>query len=72
MDDQGRINYPDLQIRLFKLHQGIVWTQKVHETLINYKRFGIFPYHLNEKYCLYHHKTIQKQEKQNKYYDSLQ
>jgi hypothetical protein len=72
IDIYGRINYPDLQMRIFKLHQGIVWTQKVHEKLINYKCLCNFPYQENDNYCLYHLKTIEKQEEQNRYYKTLQ
>ena len=72
IDMYGRINYPDLQMRIFKLHQGIVWAQKVHEILVNYKHLVNLPYRENESYCLYHRKTIGKQEEQNKYYETLQ
>ncbi|GHT32027.1 hypothetical protein FACS189434_02910 [Bacteroidia bacterium] len=72
IDITGRINYPDLQMRIFKLHQGIVWTQAVHELLVNYTHLGNFPYRENENYCLYHQKTINKQAEQNRYYNTLQ
>lgn len=72
IDIYGRINYPDLQTRLFKLQQGIMWTNRVHEKLINYKCLCNFPFRENESYCLYHQKTIEKQEAQNSYYKTLQ
>jgi glycosyltransferase involved in cell wall biosynthesis len=71
IDNYNRINYPDLQMRLFKLDKEIKWKNKVHEVLDNYKITTILPYEEDEDFCLYHIKTISKQEAQNKLYDSL-
>ena len=71
VDDQGRINYPDPQMRLFKLGTGIKWKNKVHEVLDNYKITTILPYEEHEDFCLFHMKTIEKQENQNAFYNLL-
>ena len=70
VDEQGRINYPDCQMRLFKLNKGIKWKNKVHEVLDGYKTITTLPYD-TEDFCLYHYKSISKQEKQNKFYEKL-
>lgn len=70
VDDQERVNFPDPQMRLFKLNQGIKWKNKVHEVLDGYKTNTILPYD-TEDFCLYHIKTIAKQEKQNNFYEKL-
>ena len=71
MDSLGRINYPDLQMRIFKLGRGIKWAQKVHEDLINQRNHFDLPYQDSEEYCLYHFKTIEEQEKQNRFYQKI-
>ena len=70
VDDQERINFPDPQMRLFKLNQGIKWKNKVHEVLDGYKTNTILPYD-TEDFCLYHIKSIKKQEQQNNFYEKL-
>ena len=71
VDDQGRINYPDPQMRLFKLGKDIKWKNKVHEVLENYQINTILPYEDSEDFCLYHIKDIKKQEQQNSFYDNI-
>jgi glycosyltransferase involved in cell wall biosynthesis len=70
VDDQERVNFPDPQMRLFKLGKEIKWINKVHEVLDGYKSITILPYD-TEDFSLYHIKTIQKQESQNKYYSTI-
>lgn len=70
VDDQERVNFPDPQMRLFKLNQGIKWKNKVHEVLDGYKTITTLPYD-TEDFCLNHIKSIQKQEKQNNFYEQL-
>lgn len=69
VDEYKRVNFPDYQLRLYKNSPDIKWSRKVHEQLIGYKKFGYLP--VNEEYCLHHPKTIERQEKQNKFYDTL-
>ena len=65
INEQNQINFPDPQMRLFKLNRGIKWIKPVHEILDGYETLSTLPYD-TEDFCLYHHKTIVKQEKQNK------
>ena len=71
IDEKERINFPDLQMRIFKLNKGIKWKNKVHEVLENYEITSILPYQEDEEFCLYHLKTIKKQEAQNKFYEKI-
>jgi glycosyltransferase involved in cell wall biosynthesis len=63
----GWVNYPDYQTRVFKNIPEIEWINKVHERL-NGAKVGI---NLPEGYDLIHPKTIERQEKQNNYYNTL-
>lgn len=70
VDELERVNFPDPQMRLFKLGKGIKWKNKVHEVLDGYKSDSILPYD-TEDFCLYHIKSIEKQEKQNNFYETI-
>lgn len=68
-DEWGRINWPDWQTRIYKNKNSIKWENKVHERLSGYETYTFLP---DEKdWCLFHNKTIQKQEKQNNFYDGI-
>jgi hypothetical protein len=69
VDNRGRVNWPDLQWRIYKRTPEIRWKNKVHEVLDGYKTHAILP--LEEEFALEHHKDIERQEKQNAYYDTL-
>jgi len=69
VDDQNRINWPDYQYRICKNTPTIKWKGKVHETLEGYEQLGMLP--ADEIYALGHHKTIEKQEKQNSFYNTI-
>jgi hypothetical protein len=66
----GHINWPDYQWRIWKNIPEIKWINKVHEKLEGFKTYALLPAD-TQAFCLYHPKTIQKQEKQNNYYDTL-
>jgi len=68
VDDHGRINWPDLQSRICKNSSKIQWVGKVHERLVGHATISRFP----EQLFIYHPKTIEKQEKQNGFYDNIQ
>lgn len=70
IDDKGRINFPDPQMRIFSLNKNIKWINKVHEILNGYSTSTILPYD-TDYFCLYHTKSIEKQEKQNNFYETL-
>ena len=66
----GYVNFPDYQWRCYRNSSTIKWINKVHEVLTGYDEFGEFP--PIKEFCLLHEKTIERQEKQNKYYNTLQ
>ena len=69
VDNKGRVNWPDLQWRIYKRIPLIRWKNKVHEVLDGYKTHAVLP--LEEEFALYHPKDIKRQEKQNAYYNTL-
>lgn len=68
-NDKGWINFPDYQTRIYRNKPGIKWVGNVHERITGTKTFSPLP--AEEWWCLYHPKTIERQEKQNNYYDML-
>ena len=69
VDDKGWVNFPDYQGRIWRNRPNIVWKNPVHEVLTGYKEHTYLPQ--EEEYCFYHHKEIDKQEKQNKFYEGI-
>ena len=70
VDEFERVNFPDPQMRLFRLGKDIKWKNKVHEVLDGYKTIATLPFD-DESFCLMHIKSIEKQEKQNNFYNTL-
>ena len=68
--EKGWVNYPDYQSRVFRNNDEIFWQNKVHERIVGTKTYAHLPPH--EELSLYHPKTIEKQIKQNTYYEGLQ
>ena len=69
VDDKGWVNFPDYQWRIYRNNPNIKWVNKVHEVLTGFKAMSELP--PEEEYCLTHEKTIERQEKQNSYYNTL-
>ena len=69
VSEKGWVNYPDYQARVFKRDEGICWEGKVHERITGCKTYSHLPPH--EELSLYHHKTIDKQVKQNQLYEDI-
>ena len=67
--ETGWVNWPDFQWRIWKNLPEIKWINKVHERLDGFKTYTALPN--AEYFALYHPKTIEKQEKQNNYYNTL-
>jgi glycosyltransferase involved in cell wall biosynthesis len=67
VNQDGWVNYPDFQTRILKNIPEIKWINKVHERLVGAKSAVTLP----EGYDLIHPKTIERQEKQNNYYNTL-
>jgi hypothetical protein len=70
VNEKGWVNYPDFQMRIYRNTSTIQWKNKVHEVLEGYKSWATLPIE-DEEFVLYHPKTIERQEKQNNYYDTL-
>ena len=69
VDEKQRINFPDYQYRICQNTPEIKWVGAVHERLDGYRNMALLP--ADDVYALGHHKTIQKQEKQNDFYNNL-
>jgi glycosyltransferase involved in cell wall biosynthesis len=69
ISEQGWVNYPDVQGRLYRNKQSIFWAGKVHEKIQGYESYSIFP--PEELYSIKHIKDIDRQRKQNDFYEQL-
>ena len=69
VNEKGWVNFPDYQGRIWKNKPNIVWKNEVHEVLEGYKSHTFLP--AEEQFCFYHPKDINKQEKQNEFYDTI-
>ena len=67
--EKGWVNYPDYQARLYKNVEHIIWVRHVHEYIDGAKTYSHLPPY--EELSLYHHKTIEKQEQQNRFYGEI-
>lgn len=69
VDRYNRVNWPDWQGRIYRNDPEIKWVNKVHEKIVGAKKFTKLP--AAEYWAIDHHKTIKKQESQNKLYETL-
>jgi hypothetical protein len=69
VNEHGWVNFPDYQTRLYRRTSDIEWEGKVHERIKGYNTLSVLP--ADADYCLTHHKQIERQEKQNAYYDTI-
>ena len=69
VNEKGWVNFPDLQPRILQNTPKINWGNKVHEVLMGHSTWATLP--LEDDYCLYHPKQIERQERQNNLYDLL-
>lgn len=67
IDERGRINYNDPQARIFRNNKQIRWRNKLHEVLEGYKTYASLP----DTHYIIHRKTIERQEQQNLFYNTL-
>ena len=66
VNEKGWVNYPDYQARVFRNDKKIRWTRPLHEYITGCKTYAHLP--PQEELSLYHPKTKEKQEAQNKFY----
>ena len=69
VNEEGWVNWPDYQLRIYKRTDDVEWRNKVHETITGYDTFSNFP--AQEEWSLYHPKQIDRQEKQNQFYETI-
>ena len=69
VNEKGWVNWADWQMRIYRKHPDIKWVNKVHEVIEGYKVHGMLP--AEEEWALYHPKDIERQVKQNNYYNTL-
>lgn len=69
VNDKGWVNFPDYQTRILQNSPKINWVGKVHEVLTGHSNYTMLP--AEEDYCLIHPKQIDRQEKQNAYYNTF-
>ena len=69
VNDKGWVNFPDYQGRIWRNRQNIRWKNPVHEVLEGYTEHTFLPQ--EEHFCFYHPKSIERQEKQNKFYGEI-
>ena len=69
VNEHGWINFPDYQGRIWRNRPNIRSEKPVHEQLTRYKEHSFLPQ--EEQLCFYHPKHIDKQEKQNKFYEEI-
>jgi hypothetical protein len=68
VDEKGRVNWPDVQDRLFKNNKGIHFNPVPHGRLIGHESFAELP--LEELYAIYHEKSMEKQKSDNEWHDN--
>jgi glycosyltransferase involved in cell wall biosynthesis len=69
VNEQGWVNFPDYQGRIYRNDKSIYWVNPVHEVVEGAKKVSHFP--PQEEFCLYHPKDIKRQEKQNELYENI-
>jgi glycosyltransferase involved in cell wall biosynthesis len=69
VNERGWVNWADWQMRIYRNIPTIKWKNKVHEVLEGFQKHSMLP--AEEEWALYHPKTIERQERQNDYYNSL-
>lgn len=69
VNENGWVNFPDIQTRILQNSPAIAWVGKVHEVITGHRSHAVLP--LQEEYCILHHKDIQRQERQNTHYSLI-
>ena len=69
VNEEGWVNWPDYQGRIYKRSPMIEWKGKVHERIEGMKKYSHLP--SKEEFAFHHPKTIDRQERQNKFYETI-
>ena len=67
--ENNRVNWPDYQTRIYRNVPEIKWRNAVHEVIEGHKQFTVLP--AVDELALIHPKTIERQEKQNNFYNTI-
>ena len=70
LNEQGWVNWPDNQHRIFRNKPEIKWVNKVHEKVVGWKTYAELPSE-DDSYALYHIKDIDRQRMQNDFYSTI-
>ena len=68
-NQRGWLDWPDYCGRIYKNHPTIKWEGRIHETIQGYILCNYLT--ASEEYSLIHRKTIDRQEKQNEFYNTF-
>ena len=69
VNEKGWVNFPDYQGRIWRNRSNIYWKNAVHEVLKGYNEHTFLP--AEEQFSFYHPKDIDRQEKQNEFYNTI-
>ena len=69
VNEEGWVNFPDWQGRIFRNRPNIRWQYKVHEMITGFQTYSHLP--TDKPFCILHPKTIDKQEEQNRKYSGI-
>ena len=69
INQNGWIQWPDYQPRIFQNNKQIRWSGKVHEHPIGFSNHYVMP--VSPPLAILHHKQIEKQREQNNLYDQI-
>ena len=70
LNEQGGVNWPDNQHRIFRNKPEIKWVNKVHEQIVGWTTYAELPAD-DDSYALYHIKDIDRQRQQNLFYSTI-
>jgi glycosyltransferase involved in cell wall biosynthesis len=70
LNEFGWVMFPDPQTRIYRNRPEIKWEGKVHERITGHKTQTMFP--AEEEWSIYHIKDIERQRKQNNFYQIIQ
>mgnify|MGYP003705901517 FL=1 len=70
VNNQGWVNWPDAQHRIFRNKPEVGWVNKVHEKIVGWKTYAELPSE-DDSYALYHIKDIDRQRTQNEFYAQI-
>jgi glycosyltransferase involved in cell wall biosynthesis len=70
VNEFGWVMFPDYQTRIYRNKESIKWEGKVHERITGHKLQTMLP--AEEEWAMYHIKDIERQRKQNNFYQTIQ